>query len=552
VTPPDQAGADAAPKTSSIPAQRAAQSLRLLVLGKGEDATAVRERATAAGVELAQRFSTRVTHVVVDSSVGDDDARLTRARTAGLPIIGADAAGDLLDGVVPAPRDETPDMARAAGTTGTAETAGLVAEELAGGAADTERRSGFDVDVDVDVDVDPAAAGTELAQETARIEAVQRTATSEVDSADVAGEIDFADAMDVTDAEVIGATHAADVAGSAGIAGSAGTVGTASIAETAQAEDEGTTSQSESFAGSRGAAFDSGSEGAEQETGRESDEIEVASTFTGSPLEAELFFPPLADDEPDLLASLSTAVEAEADDLEASLPYEEPRWGRRRGRRGRDRAPAMPVDSLAANTPTSMTTTSPAIGIDADTDTHTDMGDSGMGGATSAEASASADADVERFALSETATSGIGIDSADDRDNASLASIGSTATTEGESTDSSDAAAATEATTSDQTHGARSAAVTAGSFAWALVPLVSVGLLTPVSIGYAAVRTRSRSLGFTAAWYTAAVAASIALSAAGRHHAAHPSAGDLSAACLAASWVGGTVQSFLIRRRVFR
>jgi hypothetical protein len=100
-----------------------------------------------------------------------------------------------------------------------------------------------------------------------------------------------------------------------------------------------------------------------------------------------------------------------------------------------------------------------------------------------------------------------------------------------------------------------SASVTAVSLAWAVVPLVSMGLLTPVSLGYAAYRLRSRKLAAATAWYTVAVSIAFAISA------THPSAseartsatsGGVLTACLAASWVGGTVHSFLIRRRVFR
>ncbi|HEY3870860.1 MAG TPA: BRCT domain-containing protein [Actinocrinis sp.] len=100
-----------------------------------------------------------------------------------------------------------------------------------------------------------------------------------------------------------------------------------------------------------------------------------------------------------------------------------------------------------------------------------------------------------------------------------------------------------------------SASATAVSLAWAAVPLVSMGLLTPVSLGYAAYRLRSRKLAAATAWYTVAVSVAFAISA------THPSAseartsatsGGVLTACLAASWVGGTIHSFLIRRRVFR
>jgi hypothetical protein len=87
VTPSDRAGAASAKRSASIPTQRSGQALRLLVLGTGEGAAAFRERAAEAGAELAQRFSVRVTHVVAEDGIGEEDARVVRARTAGLPVL---------------------------------------------------------------------------------------------------------------------------------------------------------------------------------------------------------------------------------------------------------------------------------------------------------------------------------------------------------------------------------------------------------------------------------------------------------------------------------
>jgi hypothetical protein len=94
---------------------------------------------------------------------------------------------------------------------------------------------------------------------------------------------------------------------------------------------------------------------------------------------------------------------------------------------------------------------------------------------------------------------------------------------------------------------------TAASVAWALLPLVSIGLLAPVGIGYAAYRLRSRVLSVAAVCYTLAVAAAFAVSAVSPVRTGrHALTGELLLACVGVSWLGGTVHSFLIRRRVFR
>jgi hypothetical protein len=97
VTPSGRAGATSAKRSASIPTQRSGQALRLLVLGNGEGAAAFRERAAEAGAELAQRFSVRVTHVITEDGIGDEDARVVRARTAGLPVLGLGEGARLLE-----------------------------------------------------------------------------------------------------------------------------------------------------------------------------------------------------------------------------------------------------------------------------------------------------------------------------------------------------------------------------------------------------------------------------------------------------------------------
>ena len=90
------------------------------------------------------------------------------------------------------------------------------------------------------------------------------------------------------------------------------------------------------------------------------------------------------------------------------------------------------------------------------------------------------------------------------------------------------------------------------SVLWALIPLATFGLLSPVTFGYAAYRLRSRALALTALVYTLAVVLSFILSAI-RPHAATPSdaAGALLTVCLAGTWIGGTLHALSLRTRVF-
>ena len=90
------------------------------------------------------------------------------------------------------------------------------------------------------------------------------------------------------------------------------------------------------------------------------------------------------------------------------------------------------------------------------------------------------------------------------------------------------------------------------SLLWALIPLATFGLLTPVTFGYAAYRLRSRGLGLTAFVYTLAVVVSFVLSAI-RPHASTPAdtTGALLTVCLAGTWIGGTLHALSLRTRVF-
>ena len=83
VTSPQQTGRSGA----DIPGPRGGQGVRLLVLGTDSDAQELRDQALAAGYELAQRYSARVSHVAYGSGIDPGDARYARIRDAGLPIV---------------------------------------------------------------------------------------------------------------------------------------------------------------------------------------------------------------------------------------------------------------------------------------------------------------------------------------------------------------------------------------------------------------------------------------------------------------------------------
>ena len=370
VTPSDRAGADSAQRSATIPTQRSGQALRLLILGTGKDATAFRERAAESGAELAQRFSVRVTHVVVEDGIGEDDARLVRARTAGLPVL------DLAEG--------TRLLAEGAGGA----SAGVGIE--AAGASD------------VGVEAGPGA------------------------SAVIEGE---------AGTDVVAENEAA-----------AGLSAAAEIVEAAVRDVPLIRPRSEFVP----------------------DAVEVgpADVFTGSALEAVLLFPPLAGD----------VTQADAE----------------------------------------------------------------IGSGDSTESESEAESDAPRSALLEVAS-------------ASCGCAGEEGAVMVDDQAEVEAAAATAAACSSSSSSAdRLSGGTASSLAWALVPLVSLGLLTPVAMGYAAYRSRSRGLWIATAVYTLAVVAAFTVSAAAPlRTGSHAAVGDLLTACLAASWLGGTLHSLLIRRRVF-
>ena len=92
---------------ADIPAPRGGQSVRLLVLGADEDARLLREQAVAAGYELAQRYSARVSHVAYGAGVDPGDTRYAKIRDAGLTPQPISACAAQL-GLAPAPTVPAP------------------------------------------------------------------------------------------------------------------------------------------------------------------------------------------------------------------------------------------------------------------------------------------------------------------------------------------------------------------------------------------------------------------------------------------------------------
>lgn len=82
---------------------------------------------------------------------------------------------------------------------------------------------------------------------------------------------------------------------------------------------------------------------------------------------------------------------------------------------------------------------------------------------------------------------------------------------------------------------------------WALVPLLTLGLATPLSFGYAAARRRTVPYWAAAVVYLALVIAAFASSGS----ASGSTGRAVFTVVLLVSWFGGTFHAFVIRNRVF-
>lgn len=98
---------------ADIPAPRGGAGVRLLVLGGDEDARLLRERAAAAGFELAQRYSARVSHVAYGEGVDPQDGRYAKIREAGLALLPIQTCAAELGLAKPAKPAESPVPAQA-------------------------------------------------------------------------------------------------------------------------------------------------------------------------------------------------------------------------------------------------------------------------------------------------------------------------------------------------------------------------------------------------------------------------------------------------------
>lgn len=468
VTPSEQAGATSAKRPATIPTQRSGQTLRLLVLGTSDDAAAFRARAAEAGVELAQRFSVRVTHVVVEAGVGDDDARVVRARGAGLPVLG------LLDG------------------------ARLVEETMTGAG-----RAGAQAEDGVAEGFEEGAG--EGVRERPR-EGVEEGAGKRIRGLGETG-------------------SAADVGAGAGAGGEA-------------SEEAGSERGPERLAArtaDRGVERDEDGTGVEDgdsededaaalirpraEAAPESSDGGPSDVFSGSAFEAMLQFPPLPTD---ALEGGGEGVEGIGNGTDASGAGADVRVGA---------GPGVGVGARAD--------VDASVGVDAGAGEEATVGgvaDERPSVLMDAVAAACAAAEAEAETEAETEAAGAGAAAAGDELEAA-----------DERVDVVELLGAAEDGDGEATALGRAASV-----AWALAPLVSLGLLTPVAIGYAAYRLRSRRLAAATACYTVAIVAAFAVSAAlPVHTRAQSIIDDLMTTCLAVVWLGGTAHALMLRRRVF-
>jgi DNA polymerase-3 subunit epsilon len=91
----------------------------------------------------------------------------------------------------------------------------------------------------------------------------------------------------------------------------------------------------------------------------------------------------------------------------------------------------------------------------------------------------------------------------------------------------------------------------AWSIAWALVPLLTLGLLTSVIVGHASIRLRSRTIAVTGALYAIATVCFMTLATIYPDGSPPVAANAVMLVCFLGPWLGGTVQAFTLRRRMF-
>ena len=418
----DRSGAD------EIPGPRGGQGVRLLVLGADPDAQGLRDQAQAAGYELAQRYSARVSHVAYGPGIDPEDARYAKIRDSGLALLPLQKCAEAL---------------------------GLRADET-----DTADA----VDVADTADVGEAAEAVDVA-------AVDVASTA--DAVDVAEVAYVANAVDVAEAADSTAADAADLAEAVEVE-----LGAAIKPELDTEPERAAEVETEVEA----------AVAAEPEA-----EAQAESEIDDEPLA----FPPLhtaSDDDPDDESDEQPTESTEPEALEQSTDLEDAEALERLYDHEVENAfvPGFTEEPVDLDVPLA------AVVIGAD------PWEGGSEQATPEEPVHQPTSDADSVPRPEASDSDSGLGRV-------LLSL-----------------------------------------LWALIPLATFGLLTPVTFGYAAYRLRSRGLALTALVYTIAVVVSFALSAI-RPHAVTPAdtTGALLTVCLAGTWIGGTLHALSLRTRVF-
>jgi hypothetical protein len=550
---------------SDIPGQRAggaagAQTLRILVLGGSAAADELRRQAADAGAELAQRFSARVTHVVTEPGLSADDARVAKALAADLPVLTVDECAQLMgfcadpataSAVIPNQPDASPKK-RAAGAKSTPgdDDAKSVAKGKGGVGAEKAKTK---------AKVTPGAAeGEAIAVEAegeakrsgdAKAETEEPTET-EKPAEPARAEFEAEAAMSAAGATEVDAGTQPKARAKQQQKSKAKAEVAAEQAEVG-AEEESVAADvlaEESFSGTEqlvaAAAVEAAAELREGEAGvagvGQSSYSPMESAL-GSALEGALSFQPLAISGGELLAFgtdyLSTdypAVSRSVQQIDRDAQVGQSGYVGRTAEVGSGGSGGGGGVSVQVEQAGRVGTGDEA---DDEVEGEAKVGSTDVG---RGEVEVAVEVEVENV---------IGFDSAGDGeliDLVDLIDLGSL----------DDLADRDEVVDGDW-HARRvdpgaERARTVASYAWAAIPFASLGLLTPVAMGYAAYRQRSRALAGVAAWYLFAVTIAFAISATA-HSGTRPQSavGVLLTICLAASWIGGTVHALMIRRQVF-
>lgn len=481
---------------SDIPGQRAAgtsggQTVRILVLGAGEAADELRRQASEAGAELAQRFSARVTHVVVEPELAADDPRVAKALAADLPVLTLAECVQLLG--FGEPVDVGPAM--------------IPAQPV------TEMSTGMEMS-----SVTPVTPGMPGMPGMPDVPGVP--VPSELERVVAPAELQLASEMQLADDVLVAEVPVGDVLVAEVLA----------VEVLAEVGDE------------RG--------------GAEVEEVAATLTAPAEPETVESTVDDAASD--DLDADVETEVDDFADEAASCLLAEAP-------------APYSPTESMLGSALEAALLfpplpVSPGDSLDSEAEYQigfyaaegstrgSGAGEAGLAEGVGASAELVEESD-ECDACGEYGGTGAGLMSSGKA--AALEAGGDEDEDEdGDEEDVEDEDEGLDVEVSDLSVGAVGAgsdrARTIASYAWAAVPFASLGLLTPIAMGYAAYRQRSRALAAVTAWYLLAISIAFVVSAAASGGTQPQSAvGDLLTICLAASWIGGTAHALLIRRQVF-